>query len=82
MLDVQLTQPKAIRHGAKMPSDSIRVDYDRCSYCGSCVAVCPPDCITLHNATILIAHEQCTLCRRCLPACPTGALSLASQPTR
>jgi ferredoxin len=52
------------------------VDYDRCSYCGACVAVCPPDCITLHNATLLINRDSCTLCRRCIPACPTGALTL------
>jgi NAD-dependent dihydropyrimidine dehydrogenase PreA subunit len=52
------------------------VDYDHCSYCGACVAVCPPDCITLHDATLLIDTDSCTLCRRCIPACPTGALTL------
>jgi NAD-dependent dihydropyrimidine dehydrogenase PreA subunit len=52
------------------------VDYDHCSYCGACVAVCPPDCITLHDATLLIDTDRCTLCRRCIPACPTGALTL------
>ena len=51
------------------------VDYDHCSYCGACVAVCPPDCIILHDATLLIDMDSCTLCRRCIPACPTGALT-------
>ena len=55
---------------------AIVVDYDRCNYCGACVPVCPPDCITLHDATLLIDLEICTRCRRCLPACPTGALTL------
>jgi ferredoxin len=55
-------------------TDFITVDYDRCSYCGACVAVCPPDCITLHDATLIIEHDLCTRCRRCIPACPTGAL--------
>ena len=55
---------------------AIVVDYDRCSYCGACVAVCPPDCILLHDATLLIDLETCTRCRRCIPACPTSALSL------
>ncbi len=55
----------------------VRVDYDHCSYCGACVAVCPPDCITLHDATLIIDTDVCTLCRRCLPACPTGALTMA-----
>ncbi len=54
----------------------IVVDYDRCSYCGACVAVCPPDCITLHDVTLLIDTDLCTRCRRCIPACPTGALTL------
>ncbi len=54
----------------------VRVDYDHCSYCGACVAVCPPDCITLHDATLIIDTDVCTLCRRCLPACPTGALTI------
>ena len=55
-------------------TEFIIVDYDRCSYCGACVAVCPPDCITLHDATLIIEHDACTRCRRCIPACPTGAL--------
>lgn len=59
----------------------IAVDYDHCSYCGACVAVCPPDCITLHDATLLIETDVCTLCRRCLPACPTGALSVQATPS-
>jgi NAD-dependent dihydropyrimidine dehydrogenase PreA subunit len=54
----------------------VQVDYDHCSYCGACVAVCPPDCITLHDATLIIDPEACTVCRRCIPACPTGALTL------
>ena len=58
------------------PAALILVDYDHCSYCGACVAVCPPDSIVLHDATLLIDPVTCTLCRRCLPACPTGALTL------
>ncbi len=34
------------------------VDYDHCSYCGACVAVCPPDCIILHDATLLIDPDS------------------------
>ena len=52
------------------------VDYDHCSYCGACVAVCPPDSIALYDATLLIDAASCTLCERCIPACPTGALTL------
>lgn len=58
------------------------VDYDHCSYCGACVAVCPPDSIVLHDATLLIDGSTCTRCERCLPACPTGALTLAQEANR
>lgn len=56
----------------------IVVDYDHCSYCGACVPVCPPDSITLHDATLLIDAGTCTRCERCIPVCPTGALSLVA----
>lgn len=52
------------------------VDYDRCSYCGACVPVCPPNCITLHDATLHIEGELCTGCRRCVLVCPTAALRM------
>ena len=61
---------------AKSNGEYVAVNYDHCSYCGACVAVCPPDCITLHDATLIVDTTACTLCRRCLPACPTGALTL------
>jgi len=57
-------------------SKKLIVDYDHCSYCGACVAVCPPDSIVLHDATLLIDAATCTLCERCIPVCPTGALAL------
>lgn len=52
------------------------VNYDRCSYCGACVPVCPPNCITLFDATLQIEADLCTGCRRCVTVCPTAALSL------
>ena len=53
------------------------VNYDRCSYCGACVPVCPPNCITLHDATLQIVTELCTGCHRCVRVCPTAALSMS-----
>ncbi|QLQ08716.1 MAG: 4Fe-4S binding protein [Anaerolineae bacterium] len=55
------------------------VNYDRCSYCGACVPVCPPDCITLHDATWQIAEDLCTGCRRCVLVCPTAALNMRTR---
>lgn len=59
----------------QLATRQIVVDYDRCSYCGACVPVCPPASIVLHDATILIDHATCTRCERCIIICPTGALA-------
>jgi NAD-dependent dihydropyrimidine dehydrogenase PreA subunit len=53
----------------------VAVNYDRCTCCGACVPVCPPDSVTLVNATLLIDHDTCTRCERCVVVCPTGALT-------
>lgn len=59
-----------------MSSEIAAVDYDRCSHCGACVPVCPPNCITLYDATLQIEANQCTGCRRCVVVCPTAALNM------
>ncbi len=51
----------------------IKVETDRCGYCGACVGVCPVGAIELAETHLLI-HEGCVDCGLCLPACPMGAL--------
>ena len=48
---------------------------DRCDFCGTCVAVCPVDCIELGESHLTIDHNICTLCMNCVNVCPAGALS-------
>jgi len=51
----------------------VSVNYVRCTYCGSCVSVCPVGALELAE-TRLIVDQSCMDCGLCLSACPTGAL--------
>ena len=52
----------------------ISIVEDKCDFCGSCVAVCPPDCIELKEASINIIHEECIDCNLCILICPIDVL--------
>lgn len=47
---------------------------DRCIGCGSCLDVCPQNCIDLSDTPAVIRQENCLHCGNCLSACPTGAV--------
>ena len=56
-----------------------KVDQDRCSGCGRCVASCPERLFTLEISgyrkfAAMAASEQCTRCMRCRAECPVGAI--------
>ena len=51
----------------------VKVESDRCGYCGACVGVCPVGAIELAE-TRLVVNEACVDCGLCLAACPVGAL--------
>jgi len=51
----------------------VKVDRDRCAYCGGCVSVCPVEALTLAE-TRLVVDESCIDCGDCVVACPVGAL--------
>ncbi len=55
--------------------DPIIVDYQKCDFCGSCIGVCPSDCIEFTDYTLTIIGEDCIRCWLCIPACPVGALT-------
>jgi len=51
--------------------------YDElCSYCGSCVAVCPENIIDLVDLHLTIDQPECTHCAKCIKGCPVGALAM------
>lgn len=45
-----------------------------CIGCGSCVTVCPQNCIASGNVPFVIQQEHCLHCGNCLVACPVGAV--------
>jgi len=59
----------------------ISVDALRCTYCGSCVSVCPVGALDLQE-TRLVVSEECTECNLCLAACPMGALLASGEKAR
>ena len=52
----------------------IKVDRDKCCYCGGCVSICEYDAITLKEAFLEIDKNKCAECGLCLNVCPVGAI--------
>ncbi|MDR2202741.1 MAG: 4Fe-4S dicluster domain-containing protein [Nitrososphaerota archaeon] len=56
----------------------IAVDTDRCFSCGSCVALCPVEAITVtEDLTIHFSKEKCvgSACNLCVDTCPVRAIN-------
>ncbi len=47
---------------------------DKCDLCGSCVGVCPVDCISMSEKMLTIDNEVCIDCDHCVDICPVYAL--------
>ena len=47
---------------------------DSCIGCGSCVAVCPQQCIDNTDIPHVIRQENCLHCGNCMTACPVGVV--------
>ena len=47
---------------------------DACIGCGSCVSVCPQNCISADSVPYVIMQEHCLHCGNCLTACPAAAV--------
>jgi ferredoxin len=55
----------------------IEVDQDKCISCGSCMALCPVEAITLsEDSSIVFNKEKCvgSTCSACVDACPVRAI--------
>ena len=48
----------------------IEIIENKCDFCGTCITVCPPDCIEVKEATITIDHKACIDCNLCVYICP------------
>ena len=52
----------------------INIIENKCDFCGTCVGVCPVNCIDVDEASILINHEKCIDCDLCVYICPVEVL--------
>ena len=52
----------------------ILIKDDMCDYCGTCVSVCPVDCIELDEHDINVDNEICIDCSLCVNICPIEVL--------
>ena len=56
--------------------ESIKIDTDLCTGCGSCMDVCPFNNIELAEGKAVYAGETCISCGHCAAACPQVAIRL------
>ena len=60
----------------------IEVDSDKCFSCGSCIALCPVEAISLaKDSTVQFDKEKCvgSTCSVCVDACPVRAIKSIKQ---
>jgi len=53
-----------------------KVETEKCTGCGVCIEVCPPEAISLSNDKAVINKDTCAECGLCVDQCPNGAISL------
>ncbi len=62
----------------------IEVDTEKCFSCGSCVALCPVEAISIDkDSTVQFDKEKCvgSTCSVCVDACPARAIKSVKQNT-
>jgi L-aspartate semialdehyde sulfurtransferase ferredoxin len=60
----------------------IEVDTEKCFSCGSCVALCPVEAISIANdSTVQFDREKCvgSTCSMCVDVCPARAIKSVKQ---
>jgi len=61
----------------------ISVNFNRCTSCGRCAAVCPEGVHRIEaDGTHCLFPEKCRLCRACIEACPADAISVIGREYR
>jgi ferredoxin len=50
------------------------INNDLCDICGTCVAVCPVDAISVDEFNVQIDNNVCINCGKCVQVCPIKAV--------
>ncbi len=58
----------------------VRVDFEKCTYCGICREVCRFNAIAVLPKSVMVFDELCHGCGGCLTACPEGAIREIKRP--
>lgn len=64
-----------------MGMGSVKVDWNKCSGEGTCVATCPVAVFELQKkgdktVAVAVAEDQCIVCRACEVQCPESAITV------
>lgn len=57
----------------------INIIDNKCDFCGTCITICPPDCIEVQEASITIDDSKCIECDLCVYICPIEVLEVAHE---
>jgi pyruvate formate lyase activating enzyme len=68
------SNPEAIN-----PEAEVAQDKSRCIRCGTCVRICPAQCLEFVDGKFQITRDRCDRCKICLEHCAAGALRLLGQ---
>jgi MinD superfamily P-loop ATPase len=52
----------------------IKVNLEKCDFCGVCVACCPQNAIKLLETHWQVDEQKCNVCLLCTKLCPVQAL--------
>jgi len=52
----------------------MKINRELCDICGTCVAVCPADAITVTEFMVKIDNDKCNNCLNCVIVCPFKAI--------
>lgn len=53
----------------------VKVDLEKCVYCGACVSLCPPEALFLdQDAKLVFSENKCIGCLLCIDSCPCNAI--------
>lgn len=61
-----------------MADIKVRINRNKCCYCGACVSICPVEqgALELEEVILKVNHNICIECGICVEICPVGALSM------